>query len=471
MRGGILATLLLLALCAPAVLADNYRIDIDPIDNSIFPDEPAEFRLSITNFDRGILRLQAYSLNPEWVIRVDPALTPVESESVREHTLLVRPKSTVGFGTEGVTVSVKNLATGVIRQERLIVDVRDPNKAGGEYAPSVNLEVALPPAVNPREPLPVTLNYRNRNALNIEELGVELSSDLFYKEYTTSLGALKEKTEEHLFELEPHQAAGDYELRVKLNYRGETINEVVRNLRIAAIDDVKEEAVDESGLFRTTTRLTLTNEGNTVAEHEARLPTGWFRSLFSSTEPKAARESVGGERYHVWRLSLAPEEQVTISRTEDYRLPAILLLLAIIGVAAYYLTRSPVVAVKEAIAQREEGEEGANSLKIRLFIRNRSGQTLSGVSAIDKVPSIASYAPDERLGTVSPTKVVGSKKGTILKWELDLLEPYEERILSYNLASKLRIVGKVRLPSAKIQFTTRGGKERVLFTKNVSYEE
>ena len=183
-------------------------------------------------------------------------------------------------------------------------------------------------------------------------------------------------------------------------------------------------------------------------------------------------EKIGGARYHVWSFTLAPKEIMKVSRVENYQILIAVIILAIAGVLAYYFTRSPIIAVKEAIALREEGEEGSSSLKIRLFVKNRTGGTLSGVSVIDKVPSIATYKAEETLGTVSPTKVVSSqKRGTVLKWELDLLEPYEERILSYSLVSQLKIVGKLRLPRGKIQFTSKGGKERVTFTKNVGYEE
>jgi hypothetical protein len=67
--------------------------------------------------------------------------------------------------------------------------------------------------------------------------------------------------------------------------------------------------------------------------------------------------------------------------------------------------------------------------------------------------------------------VTTEKKGTLVKWELDVLEPYEARNLNYNLASRLRILGSMRLPSAKVSFITKDGKERVTYTKNLIYNE
>jgi len=472
MKCKLLAFLFIALVLVSSALAANYQISIDPINNSIFPDQSGVFKLSITNFDRSSRRFQVYTTDPKWVVRVNPALTPVPSETLQVHTLLVKPKSTIGFGTEAVTINVKNLDTDIITQERLILDVRDPNRAGGEYAPSIKFDVILPSNNDPREPLDIVLTYRNRNALNISNLQVELSSDLFSKQYNTSLGPLKEKTEEHSFTIDPHQTSGEYPFFAKLTYKGVIINEVTKTLRIATIEDVREHSVDEGSLFKKVTRLTVTNNGNGPAKYEAKLATNWFRNLFTSTSPQTSMQKRAGQSYHVWELSLASQESVTLERVENYRLLIIIIILLIAGVITYYVTRSPIIAVKEAIAQREEGEEGSSSLKIRLFIKNRSGSPLSGVNVIDRVPSIAVYQPEDHLGTISPTKVVSSpKKGTVLKWELDLLEPYEERILSYRLASKLKIVGKMRLASSKVQFTTKAGKERLTYTKNMSYEE
>ncbi len=466
------AVLLILLLASPLVLAlnENYRVTIDPVKNSIFPNEPAEFKLRISNFDRSDLRFQVYTLDPKWVVRVDPYLQPIPAESMKEFTLYVRPKSTVGYGTEGLTVSVKNLNSNIIQQQRLIINVKDPNSPGGVYQPSISFDALYPEEIDPRKPLSLLLSFRNRNALNVTALTVSIESPLFQRSYVTTLDPLGERREEQRFTLNPYQAAGDYPLTLKLIYKNKTINEVSKTLHINRIEDIEKSVTKESSLFRSVTRVVVTNKGNAEAEPKVTLPTGWFRRLFSSTRPEAEVERTPAGRFFVWRPKLAPQESVTLERIENYRLLVIILLLAIIGVITYYVTRSPVIAVKEILMRHEEGEEGSNDLKVRLFIKNRSGATLTGVTIIDRIPSIATYEPETKLGTISPTKVIKQKKGAVLKWELDILEPYEERILSYNLSSTLKIVGRFKLPNAKVHFT-KNNKERVTYTRNVHYEE
>ncbi len=460
-------------LLASIVSASNYQISIDPVNTSILPDQSALFKLQITNFDDVEQRFQVYTFDTDWVLRLDPPLTAVPEDTLQEHKLWVKPKRSAGFGTQGITVMIKQLRDRIISQESLIVHVRDPNRQPGVYAPSVQLIVNAPTDHDPNEPLGVTVNYRNRNFLNITEMTVQVVSPLFaMKEFTTQLGPRGEKSAELTFDLDPYQEPGEYPIRAVLVYLNDTINEGAKTIRVAEVENVAESLEDSGGLLRYVSTLTLENKGNVETEYDAKLPTNWFRNLFSTTEPKVSLTRVAGEAYHVWTVTLEPQEVLVVERSENYRLLALVIVLILAGVLVYYLTRSPVIAVKEVISLREEGEEGSSSLKVRLFVKNRTSKQLSNVSVIDRVPSIGKYAQQETLGTVSPTKVVKSpKKGTVLKWELDILEPFEERILSYGLDSKLKIVGKLRLPSGKIHFTTKHGKERVTYTKNTHYEE
>jgi hypothetical protein len=50
------------------------------------------------------------------------------------------------------------------------------------------------------------------------------------------------------------------------------------------------------------------------------------------------------------------------------------------------------------------------------------------------------------------------KVHSLLMWNLEALEPYEERLLTYTIRSKLNIVGNVHLHTAKVRFHTKSGE-------------
>lgn len=465
---------LVLCLLSSFVAASSYQMAITPIRNMILPNETAEFTLTVSNFERTGQRFELYTFDLNWVLQVEPAATfTVQPLSYEEVTIRAKPKTNIGYGSRGVTIIMKNLDDNSKIQRSLLVTIEDPNHRGGVYAASVQLLPLFPESIDCRKPLTLTLNLRNRNALNITSLTILFDSPLFQRQYTTSLGPLGEKTETQIFTLDPYQMAGEYPLSVKLLYEGKTLNEYTGVLNIAPITLVEESASEERQLFRSETTIVLENKGNVPTEYQARLPTGIFRIPFTHTSPGVSTKKIAGERYYVWSVTLAPQETVTLVRVENYRLLVALILLVTISVLSYYLFRSPVYAVKETISIRVKGadEKLSNSLKVRVFLKNRSGRQLTNVSVIDRIPSIAEYVAQEHLGSVTPTKVVTSeKKGTMLKWELDILEPYEERILTYALTSRLTILGDMRLPPAKVLFTSRN-KDTIVFTKSVVYDE
>ena len=104
-----------------------------------------------------------------------------------------------------------------------------------------------------------------------------------------------------------------------------------------------------------------------------------------------------------------------------------------------------------------------NEMKVRVFVKNRSRRQVNRLRVIDRVPHIAEFITNAHLGTLQPSKVTKSeRRGTIVRWDIDSLEPYEERIISYKIKSKLKIVGKMVLPPAKIKFHGRANRERVV---------
>jgi hypothetical protein len=470
-RSGAVLLFLLVIMMLPSVLANNYQIDIVPVNTTIDVGGTATYDLLINNFDNNFHRFQVYSFDPSWIVRTDPPISVVESRSQEKYLLSVKPTTSVGWGPKSATLSFKQLDADLIVKRQVIVNINDPNRREASYQPSVQLGLELPDIVNPRETTRVMVELRNRNPRNLSEMMVDISSPLFSKSYRSYLGPIEEKSEEFTFELDDYQAPGEYALQLILTYQNETVNELERTFSVERIENIQVNSRSSGSFFRDVHVLEIMNDGNDLDTYQAKIATNWFKRIFSRATPAANVEKIAGEEYYIWNLELNSREEVHVEVVENYRLLIILLVLLIAGVISYYMLRSPLIAVKEAILIKEGGDEGSN-LKVRIFIKNRTGKQLDGVNVVDKVPSIATYVKKEMLGMASPTKVVTSeRKGTVLKWELDLLEPYEERILTYSLTSKLKIVGKMKLPAAKVHFSSKGGRERLTYTKNVSYEE
>ena len=151
--------------------------------------------------------------------------------------------------------------------------------------------------------------------------------------------------------------------------------------------------------------------------------------------------------------SLSLEEKAELIRTARAASKAHVIL----GVAS--LTTGEAVGIAK--------EDGVSHLKVRIYLKNRSARAILGITLTDRVPSIADVIKAESPGSITPSKIAVSEKGgTLLRWELEQLEPYEERVVTYLAKSKLRIIGRISMPTAKARFTL-GDKERVVYSNNI----
>ena len=81
---------------------------------------------------------------------------------------------------------------------------------------------------------------------------------------------------------------------------------------------------------------------------------------------------------------------------------------------------------------------------------------------IDVIPNIAEVEKSLDIGPLKPEKVVKrSSRGTILKWDLGVLDKFDERIVSYKVKSKLSILGWFTLPAAIVKYSIKGKEFKV----------
>ena len=85
------------------------------------------------------------------------------------------------------------------------------------------------------------------------------------------------------------------------------------------------------------------------------------------------------------------------------------------------------------------------------------------------MPRIAELIKDNEVGTIAPEKVTRhERKGTLVRYEVGDLMPYEERLISYRVKSSLSILGGVSLPVAVSKFKTDAGKDRTTQSNKAS---
>ncbi|MFH1505649.1 MAG: hypothetical protein ABIE94_01525, partial [archaeon] len=443
------------------VSAQDFEFTAEEVDIDILPGQTASYLVTIYNYQDTADRFQltgGVSATILWDISTDTPIIEVPAGDSTQSFLYLTPHIDVGLGPKQIIMKLKSLNTGEIFNKAINVYIGEGARFG-TYVPNVAVTVDIDKEIDPRQPVDVYLCLKNKNLLDIEKLQIFIDGEIFEKSYETPLGPLESKCQEILFTLEETQVPGQHILTVTA-IRNETLATIVKNYEVVGYSTVTETFQTEKGFFMSTETIQLFNDGNQEDVKVVRRETSAFSRMFVRSNPDYEVMSEDGVSYVGWSISLEAGESATITLVKDYRWPFIVIIIILVAIVLYFVLRSPIILFKDAYVVGKEGE-GVSDLKIKVLVKNRTRRSIKNLRIIDKVPSIAEVIEKEHLGTIKPSKIIKhGKKGTILKWDIEGFEPYEERILSYKIKSSLKIVGGISLPSVKARFDTRQGRER-----------
>ncbi|MFA5796868.1 MAG: hypothetical protein WC916_02405 [Candidatus Woesearchaeota archaeon] len=458
----IILTVLLIS--TSGVLALAFDLSPKAVLDTIYPNETASYTLSITNNGLSEERLQIFTINAYW--DVSPSLITIKPNKTTTVLLELNPLEDTFIGAQLVPVTLKSLVSEEFVIENFYVYVRNANETRRTYSPNIAVEIQIPTEIDPRKIVPIEIYLRNRNPLNISVLDIAIDSELFHKTYQTNLGPLEEKTNQVIFEIPESQKPGTYNVHISISRDGKSLNEISKDVLIKGYSDVAIEDTTTKTWLTKTEVITLVNHGNYEVTKSVKTQNNLFERIFTKSNVAYTSQKENGIRTIAWTVTLKPNEQVEIVTKTNYAILFIIALIIITGIILYYLLRSPLLIYKRAKIVLET-EDGVSEVKVKLHVRNRSSRTIRNIKIIDRYPKIVDLEDEGQLGSLKPTKMVsGDKKHSVLMWNLEILEPYEERLVSYKLCSKLNIIGNVHLPSAKVKFQTRAG-ERTQLSNNV----
>ena len=114
------------------------------------------------------------------------------------------------------------------------------------------------------------------------------------------------------------------------------------------------------------------------------------------------------------------------------------------------------VSIKKRVFKvRHDEDEDEVELKVLLHVKNKKDKEVKEVRVIDLIPNL--IIPTKEYGTLKPDRLQKGSKGLRLVWEIQSLEPGEERIISYKVRSKLHVFGSITFPQASVLYTNEKG--------------
>lgn len=428
---------------------------------SIYPNETASYDIQITNTNsyRDTITLSLLP-DPKWSFETNPltylSSFVLSSGETATFNLRVSPTTpSISSGKYALTIPFVSELTGETKETEVLLQIKNPD-ALSDYVPALTFVLDAQERIDPRQPAKVKLDIINRNPLNLSEVVVALTSNLYNETKTTFVDPLGSVTVIFEIPYNPQQEPREDLLVLTVSTGDKAFTPIRKPIEIIAYADIVEYQTPAKGFFfKTTTTIEYTNKGNTNVTKEVKFPTSLFAQFFTSTEPKGEIVEEEGLLYYKTSITLPVNESVTLIYAVNYRpiLAAFFLVLA--GVVAYYLFRSPLVVQKETVTMHVD-KEGHMKIKVLIHLKNRSMQLVDDVRIIDKIPTVAELEKHFELGTVKPEKVMKhEKEGTLLVWNIPHLEAYEERIITYKIHSAYHIVGEFTLPAVLVKFKNK----------------
>ncbi len=458
----LLLAFLLAVICASA--SSNFKVIANNTYTDIFQDEAAIFNFTIyNNLDSNQRFFIKFGSEVDWIIDTVPAedyYPMVYGEGSRVVTVSIRPKVYMPVGRYRVGVTVQNTQTDELKT--IDFDVLVKPLEWKKLLPSVQVILNMDNDIDPRMGTLINVELRNLNRLNLTNLKVTLGSKVINEERLVNMLGLDKKSVAFLVKLNSLQEPIKDTLTATASivYENKSYSfDIAEQYKIISYADLIQNSAFEKSFLRKTEIISLKNDGNVRKDFEIVRKQPFLRKLFISTTPKAGLLKTEEGSFYYWKIPLDPQESTTIQVREGYRSIVALVVLALIAIILYYIMRSP-ITVRKQVSQIGTSEGGISELKIILHLKSRTKKAIDGIIVLEKIPHIAEMGDEFQAGTIRPTKLINTrKKGTLIKWEIPNLEPYEERIITYKLKSRLSIIGGIVLLPCLVKFKTTNGKE------------
>ncbi len=449
-------------LTALSVSAINFEASVFPSERAVKLNESALFEIELSHDSPVEEVFEVYSNDVTWDIRPETVLKVPSGEKFKTN-LIVRQLN-LNPGAYNLPINFKRVGSNEVKRHVLYIELQSQFPDEATYLPAVRGVATVDPQIDPRKGMMIKLSLENQNRRILDKVEVKVRSNVINKDYTTSLGPLEKKTLTFLAELDPRTPAQKDALQLSIivpeldkAYQFDLFPVPFEVVPYGAV--VPSVVIDSSFLKRTET-VTLKNEGNRFVSHVYRVPS-LFTQPFISGIPKPSREAGA----LAWEVSLSPGESAVLLVTYNYRPLFWLFLIVVVGLVAYYWFRSPIVVTKKAtVVGSHEG--GISELKVVIELINRGNKVVRNVKVMDLVPKMADVVKEFKDTILAPSSIIPhEQRGTLVRWDIDLMEPKEHRILMYRLRTKMGVIGGMTLPVAAVRFFVEGQEREAVSNK------
>ena len=487
----LIIILLVVLLLVPLASANTVVVRAKPERNIVKVDEWASFYVTLYNnlSIHDIFHLSVEQEGVEWSMVTEPpeyGLTGIRIKSGEYETMRVFLKDLHLPRDAARPRTINLIAESAYLQRKGVAELQVYLLPVEAYEKNISVLPYFPASIHPKEQQMLQVDIVNQNARQYNQLEVTLDSVPVQKAklgVDFQLGDMVVVDEDHIklistssiVDLKPDETKAikfglglqktieplQTTLTLTIKDGNDTLYQQSFPLSIDAysVPFSAEMASSETVFLKTTDTITVTNQQNIRETQQVVVPSGFWKRLFTETEPLSEVKKINGQYHHLFSVDLSPGEATTIIVVRNYRIVLYGIVLAGVIVFLYFMFRSPIDVLKHAEKiQLQEG--GIVELRVVMTVKNRSHHRYDDVQVIEKIPALIKFDKDHAGDTLAPSKIVKTHHGEVVYWSFDL-EAQEERIIPYHIKSRLSILGDFTIPASVLLFTLNGHKIRV----------
>ncbi len=343
-------------------------------------------------------------------------------------------------------IVVEDIEDPSIRTEHnLVMKIIPPDEV-------VSVSAVIPESVAPGGKFDVAVGFRNNMNLQLSDIEVYVGGELFEQKKTMILFPLQKRSETFSFEVPRAARPQDYEFSVRVYQNGVLNGRLSDTFSVLESSDVRESVSVDGGFLTTVTTMTKTNLGNSVAAGYFDYPVSMITGmLVSSSVDELSSDSEGMH----WIFDIQPGESQVLQVTVSY-VPVLIAIAVILlsGAVAYYLLTRGLIVRKRVFKLRKG--EGTAQFTVMVHIKNRTRGPVKELTVFEILPKL--IRPSTHFGLMKPKTVQHGDKGDKLIWDIPEMARGEERIISYQVDSKVTVLGSISLPVCMVRYKTAKGR-------------
>lgn len=436
-KKSLLIVFIVLSLLLTLVSAINLDVSSKEISNIAIKDlnEPAVFELTIRNLGE-TSSFEIYSL-----VGVD--ISPEEEFTIisgrtKKIEIQIMPQDSKPKGFSTFEYKIKNLENE-IQKESLTINIVD---LGGAFS-------IIPENINPKSET-IKILIENKANLYFQDLEIKMNSAFFEFEKIVPLNPKEIKELEIPIDKEKLKKldAGTYLINTKIKTQGET-GETESILKFLAQEDIETTETTEGIIIRRN-EVIKKNLGNIRKTIGINAEKNLISYLFTTLNIAPTKTEIKGlTMNYYWEKELIPNEEFKVIIKTNWFFPLIVIILIIgLFILIKKSVETDLMLRKKVSFIKTKG--GQFALKISLRIKAK--KFIERINVIDKLPPLVHLY--ERYGAIKPDKIDLNNRR--IEWNIPLLNKDEERLFTYIIYSRVGVIGKFELPSAKAVYEKQG---------------